>query len=498
MFTTVIIAALVALLFASFGTLIALKIQYRYLQGTRVQHKAWEHAQEGYLRNWETRQEKRSLGVESRITTRVQQIEKDWQAWERKDAGRIETLTQQYIQISADLHVERELARLPLVEETPLVFNSNGQRSAEFTSWQPPALARADLSGRDLSHRYLGQADLREAQLRGASFFMSDLSGACLAGANLTEADLTGANLSYADLRNSVLTNANLQVADLRHAVLLGADLHSAHNLTTQQIYSAIYDHTTQLDADVDLTMPRLPSISRSMLNQAARSQTLEVAPPVQPAPTTLETETNHEAEAARAKAPSAESTARLTEKIPDGAALLEAASTTTFSAEAPEALSDVEATNTVDMIDSADVGDVVETVEALEVAGEASLISEAEVPEPEMIEAERSLLAPLVFPRTIEDVAEDDTFVMPALNGHHSEKIAPSAADEPQPQEHTSEPESDPSSSLEPDGNAEDQQDRRILNARKNKHNTPNAPIDIATQKGKYHSTGKRRVRAR
>ena len=274
MIGTVIIAAIAALLVSSLGTLIALKIQRSYLQRMHIQHKAREQAQEGALRNWEVNQEKRTLGIETKLTTRVQQLEKDWQTWENKDASRVEALRQQYAVSFMAQQVERELARLPRIEETPLAFNPNGQLLPEFSYWQPPALARADLSERDLSHRYIGQADLRFAQLRGANFFMSDLSGACLVGANLTGADLTGANFSNADLRNSILTNADLQVADLRHTILLGANLHSVRHLTPQQLYVAIYDHTTQLDADIDLTMPRLPSIRRTILKPISNEQT--------------------------------------------------------------------------------------------------------------------------------------------------------------------------------------------------------------------------------
>lgn len=486
MFATAIIAAIAALLFASLGILIALKIQYRYLQRTHIQHRAWEQAQEGYLHNWETKQEKRFQGAESRLTARVQQVERAWQAWEKKDAERIETLEQQYTRISASLHIERELARLPLIEETPLVFNSNGQRVTELSSWQPPALARANLSGRDLSHRYLGQADLREAQLRGTSFFMSDLSGACLAGANLTEADLTGANLSYADLRNSVLSDANLQVADLRHAVLLGANLHNARHLTTQQIYSAIYDHTTRLDSDVDLTMPRLPRISRSMLNQTARSQAPEVAPPTSE-PAIHEVESNQQTELAQPESemPVAESATLATMETSDVAVPTEGEMATEENGNEVVAAADEMAS----LLAAEPEIPIAET--------ETEATFEAETPpETSGEDAASPQLVPLVFPRTIEDAEEDDTFVMPALNGHHSEETTLPAADEPQSQEQTSEPE--PSSSPEPSEDTEYQHPAPIRGVRKSKRSALNAPIDITMQKGKYQGTSKRRARAR
>jgi len=87
---------------------------------------------------------------------------------------------------------------------------------------------------------------------------MADLRDACFAGANLSGANLIGANLTYVDLRGANLSGANLLVADLRNAILYGANLLNARNLTTQQIYDTTYDHTTQLDPEIDITMTRM------------------------------------------------------------------------------------------------------------------------------------------------------------------------------------------------------------------------------------------------
>ena len=134
---------------------------------------------------------------------------------------------------------------------------------------------------RDFSHRYLGQANFRNAQLNGANFYMADLRGASLAGANLTGASLIGANLIDADLRGANLTGANLMVADLQGAILYGANLRGARSLTTQQIYHAAYDHTTQIDPEIDVTMTRVPatrpkntdpSIAPELIQQALES----------------------------------------------------------------------------------------------------------------------------------------------------------------------------------------------------------------------------------
>lgn len=274
MIATVIVTAILALLAGFLGALVALKIQYRYLQRTQAQRTAWEQAQESGQRTWEIKQEKRALEMEAKLVTSVQQVEGDWNTWKQKNVELVQAVSQQHAEIASFLHIERELARIPLVEEMPIAFDSKGQRLPLSSRWQPLALARVDLSERDLSRRYLGQANLREARLRGANLFMADLSGADLSGADLTGADLTGANLSHADLHDAILLNADLQVADMHNTILFGANLHGARHLSAQQLDTAIYDATCQLDAEVDLTIPRLPRVNKTVFPSTTGAQT--------------------------------------------------------------------------------------------------------------------------------------------------------------------------------------------------------------------------------
>jgi hypothetical protein len=53
-------------------------------------------------------------------------------------------------------------------------------------------------------------------------------------------------------------------VADLHNAILNGAHLLSARNFTVEQLLSAIYDNQTQIDLELDITLPRLPSVRAS------------------------------------------------------------------------------------------------------------------------------------------------------------------------------------------------------------------------------------------
>jgi hypothetical protein len=256
-----IVSALIGLLAALVGIFIAMKIQFRSLTRLQMQQEAWQRAQEAHQRTWEVRQGSHALDVEKKLSRQIQQVEETWQTWEVRDQERIAAMTQEFQMLMGKLNLEHELAKLPHTDETPLLSNDHGQSQQPFKNWRPPTFCGADLSGRDLSNRYLVRVDFREARLAGTNFYMADLRGACLAGADLTDADLSGADLSGADLRSTILKGANLLVADMHNAVLNGANLRGIRNLTADQAYSAIFDNATQFDADFDVTLPRIRSI---------------------------------------------------------------------------------------------------------------------------------------------------------------------------------------------------------------------------------------------
>jgi len=267
---TLIALGTIGLLAGIVAALIALEIQRRWLAKPQAQ------------------QEKRLAELEAQLVALMRRIQKAWQRLETEDAARVEELVHQYEAAGTWLTLERELARLPLVEDVPVALDANGHRYHAPANWRLPTFHKANLSGRDLSHRYIGRADLRDAQLTDTNFFMADLSGACLAGANLSGADLSGANLSDADLRGATLTGANLLVADLHKAILVGTHLLGARNLTAEQIQTTIYDNTTQLDVEINITiqpaaevattLPRIPQVKPTVL-------------PSTPAPAPTETE---------------------------------------------------------------------------------------------------------------------------------------------------------------------------------------------------------------
>ena len=134
---------------------------------------------------------------------------------------------------------------------------------------QAPDLKGADLSKQDLSSRYLSHGDLRDARLTQANLFMADLSWAHLANANLSGANLAASNLSHTDLREANLDGANFLVTDLDNTILIGANLHHAHNLTPEQLRTAIYNETTQFDPEI------VQAIQRKSDPQSAAPQAL-------------------------------------------------------------------------------------------------------------------------------------------------------------------------------------------------------------------------------
>ncbi len=268
-----IVGGIVSLLTATIGVLLALRIQLGALDEKAIEREAWENAQEGHQYAWQMRERKASLLFEQQITSQVQQMKEEWRQWEARFNDHSQKLSQEYA-----------LNTLPRVEETPLSLDGRHHVTYAPPNWQPPTFYEADLRERDFSHHYLGEANFRKAQLSGANFYMADLRGACLAGANLAGASLIGTNLTDADLRGANLSGANLLVADLHDAILYGASLLSVRNLTTQQLYHASYDHTTQLDPEIDITLTRVstiptkntdPSIAPELIQQGLDSPLL-------------------------------------------------------------------------------------------------------------------------------------------------------------------------------------------------------------------------------
>jgi uncharacterized protein YjbI with pentapeptide repeats len=169
--------------------------------------------------------------------------------------------------------LEQKLASLPRIEDVPvplIEYTKLEQTDPHGLPSQPPSFFRTNLRGRDLSHRYLEQADFREAQLENANFYMADLAKASLTGANLAGANLAGANLTGADLRDAILIGANMLVADLNGAILNGANLLATHNLTPEQINSAISNRDTQIDLEFDTTLPSTASVHLTNLKPSS------------------------------------------------------------------------------------------------------------------------------------------------------------------------------------------------------------------------------------
>lgn len=266
MMLLMIVGGIISLLATAIGVLLALRIQLGALDEKAVERKAWENAQEGHQYMWQLEERKSALLFEEKITRQVEQLKEEWQQWETR-----------FNDHSQKLRLEYALNTLPRIEEAPLALNGHHHGVSAPPDWQPPTFYEADLRERDFSHRYLGEVDFRKAQLAGANFYMADLRGACLAGADLSGASLVGANLTDADLRGANLSGANVLVADLHNAILYGSTLFAVRNLTALQLNQANYDHTTQLDSEFDITVPRVPTVP------SARARTKNTDPPIAP-----------------------------------------------------------------------------------------------------------------------------------------------------------------------------------------------------------------------
>lgn len=245
-------------------SLIAFRIYRQNLESTLIQQQGWEHAQETRQQEWELKQKKRVTSLEERLTTDVQQVQQEWDVWEQRDITRVQSLEHQYESATAQITLEYTLEHLPFAEEASLPSPENQSQNDATAKARPIQLAGEDLSGRNLSRRYLGGANLRGALLTNANFFMADLSHACLVGADLSGADLSGANLVGADLSNAILINTNMLVADVNNTNFSGADLSKVRNLVLTQVETTEAESATLLDEEMNVTQTRLPIIPKS------------------------------------------------------------------------------------------------------------------------------------------------------------------------------------------------------------------------------------------
>ncbi len=267
MVETLIIGGVIFILAGASGVVLGLRIQRHFLESIRKQQSAWERAEEARRQIWEQRQQREMAALKQSVATQIEQLRGAYE----------ERITQAVNQLG----VELELARLPRVDETPILSRAAEEGTGMPAHWRPASLHKADLSHRDLSHRYLGRADLRGARLVSTNLSMADLSRACLAGADLTRANLTGANLAYADLRNANLSEATLLVADLHHTNLSGANLRNVYSLTSEQLRSAIREERDSSSQEVEETSPRMPAVRPARIiperpavgNNASRSK---------------------------------------------------------------------------------------------------------------------------------------------------------------------------------------------------------------------------------
>lgn len=222
------------------------RAQRRGIERLHNQLQAWEKAQGVRRKRWEERVEKDMIAMEQRLVAHIDRLHFE----ERKRT------------IQATERVTYELTHLPRLEDTPLPPRLQTVTTGSDIHQLPRSFQDANLTGYDLSYRYLRYADLRNADLSHANLFMADLTGACLRDAKLTEADLSAANFTHADLTNADLTGANLLVTDLYDTLLVGASLLQTRNLTNEQVRGAIIDRNTRLDSGIDITLPRIPRVS--------------------------------------------------------------------------------------------------------------------------------------------------------------------------------------------------------------------------------------------
>lgn len=242
----------------------SLRQHQRLADTMRSQQQAWERAQEVHQQRWKSQQERHDSDFEKYFAVKVQQLQADWQKWQQETIAYTNRLQQDFNALTTQTKLEYEIAHIPRIEDVP-IQNGSGPTGVSEVEQPQVHLAGADLSGRELSSRYFAHADLRGTQFVKTKLFMSDLSWSSLIGADLSEADLSGTNLTHADLRGANLSRANFLVADMHNAILIGANLLGAHNLTAEQLHSAIYDGSTLVDEELLLASPFAQPVQKAI-----------------------------------------------------------------------------------------------------------------------------------------------------------------------------------------------------------------------------------------
>src|SRR2546426_1196851 len=147
MVNLLITAGIISLLSAIIGALIAFKMQSRVLRRTGIVQEGWQHAQEAHHNSWEVKQSKQAVELENKLTWQVQQIQESWHRWEANDRERLARLT-----------LEQNIAHIPRVEDVPVPTTERSQVEQTHPfgpNGRPPSFYRTNLSGQDLSQRYL-------------------------------------------------------------------------------------------------------------------------------------------------------------------------------------------------------------------------------------------------------------------------------------------------------------------------------------------------------
>jgi uncharacterized protein YjbI with pentapeptide repeats len=148
----------------------------------------------------------------------------------------------------------------------------------KWNSWREAhSSEHVDLSGADLSDRYLGganleRADLSEAKLIGAYLWGAKMSRATLQGADMSRAKLRGVDLSFAKLSGANLSAADLQRANMRGAILryvdlIGADLSEA-DLSEADLNDAVLNQTELTNANLSYAKLRGANLNGTNLSE--------------------------------------------------------------------------------------------------------------------------------------------------------------------------------------------------------------------------------------
>ena len=116
----IVLIGVIVLVATITSVVFVLQVQKRHYATLSIHQAEWENVQKRSQQIWEIQQEKRAIELDHSLTTHVQHVERAWKVWEANDTSLIASTAEQHNTALMQIQLEKELTRLPYMEDIPL------------------------------------------------------------------------------------------------------------------------------------------------------------------------------------------------------------------------------------------------------------------------------------------------------------------------------------------------------------------------------------------